>query len=84
MFRCPGQDTRKLKVSVLPCPQCGYIVEVFSDELTRPCPQCHTEVAREKLPSCLDWCAAARDCLGEERWQRLLGKKKTGSGPDAK
>jgi hypothetical protein len=31
-------------------------------------------VFREKTPSCIEWCSSARQCLGEERWQRLMGK----------
>ncbi len=27
-----------------------------------------------KMPSCISWCASARQCLGEERWQQLMGK----------
>jgi hypothetical protein len=32
-------------------------------------------VYKEKTPSCIDWCAAARQCLGEERWQQLKGEE---------
>jgi hypothetical protein len=32
-------------------------------------------VFREKLPSCISWCASARQCLGEERWQQIMGDK---------
>jgi hypothetical protein len=31
-------------------------------------------VFREKMPSCIEWCSSARQCLGEERWQQLMGK----------
>jgi len=30
-------------------------------------------VYRERMPSCIDWCASARQCLGEERWRQLKG-----------
>ncbi|MDP1992440.1 MAG: hypothetical protein Q8K00_15640 [Syntrophales bacterium] len=33
--KCPGQDAQKLTVSLHPCPQCGYRVEMFSDEFRK-------------------------------------------------
>ena len=71
--RCPGQDTRNLRVSVHKCPNCGAEVEIFSDEIKVKCQKCGTKVYRERLPSCIEWCASARQCLGEERWRELKG-----------
>ena len=71
--RCPGQDSRNLRVSLVKCPSCGAEVEVFSDELKTKCPGCGELVYREKTPSCVDWCASAPKCLGEERWRQLKG-----------
>ena len=73
--KCPGQDTRKLRVEVHKCPQCGAEVELFSDETRIKCLKCGTMVFREKLPSCISWCASERQCLGEERWQQIMGDK---------
>ncbi len=72
--QCPGQDTRKLRVALYKCPNCGAEVEMFSDELRIKCPKCEKYVYKEKVPSCIDWCASARQCLGEEMWQVLQGK----------
>ena len=72
-MRCPGQDMRNLRVSLHKCPNCGTEVEIFSDELKVKCHKCGTKVYREKTPSCIEWCAAARQCLGEERWRELKG-----------
>jgi len=69
--KCPGQDMRNLRVSLHKCPNCGAEVEIFSDELKVRCHKCGTKVFREKVPSCIDWCAYARQCLGEERWKEL-------------
>lgn len=71
--RCPGQDMRNLRVSVHKCPNCGAEVEMFSDEIRVRCQKCHTPVYREQVPSCIDWCAHARECLGEARWTELKG-----------
>ncbi len=71
---CPGQDSRKLRVSLYKCPKCGADVEIFSDEVKVRCQKCRQLVYREKMPSCIDWCASARQCLGEERWRQIKGE----------
>ena len=71
--KCPGQDMRNLRVSVHKCPNCGTDVEIFSDELRVKCPKCKKYVYRERVPSCIEWCASARQCLGEERLEELMG-----------
>jgi NADH pyrophosphatase NudC (nudix superfamily) len=72
--RCPGQDNRNLRAELHRCPGCGHEVEIFSDEIKVRCSRCGQNVFREKTPSCIDWCASARQCLGEERWRRLKGE----------
>lgn len=72
-MRCPGQDNRNLRVELHKCPNCGYEVEVFSDEAKVRCHKCGGWVYREMAPSCIEWCAKARECLGEERWRQLKG-----------
>ena len=52
---CPGQDSRKLRVSMHKCPNCSNEVEIFSDELRIKCRKCGEIVHREKVPSCIDW-----------------------------
>jgi len=64
---------RNLRVSLYKCPGCGAEVEIFSDELKVKCPKCGEKVYREKIPSCIEWCASAQQCLGEERWRQLKG-----------
>ena len=73
-FQCPGRDFRKLRVGLYKCPQCGSEVEIFSDEARVKCHKCGQMVYREKMPSCIDWCASARECLGEEKWRQLQGQ----------
>jgi len=70
---CPGQDTRNLKSAIYKCPDCGAEVEMFSDETRIKCKKCKNWVYREKMPSCIEWCAKARECLGEERWKAIRG-----------
>jgi predicted RNA-binding Zn-ribbon protein involved in translation (DUF1610 family) len=70
-YRCPGQSGRNLKVELHRCSNCGYEVEIFSDELKVTCPNCGRPVYRERVLSCIDWCLAARECVGPGRWERL-------------
>jgi len=73
--KCPGQDMRGITVSLHKCPQCGETVEMFSDELKRRCPKCKTEVRKDRIPSCIEWCRFAKKCLGEERFKELMREK---------
>lgn len=72
-YKCPGQDDRKIKVETLTCPDCGYKLEIFSDEIKVSCHKCKGLVCRERLPSCVDWCKFAKECVGEERWRKMRG-----------
>jgi len=74
-YKCPGQDDRNIKSETLTCPDCGYKVEIFSDEIKVRCAKCKGLVCRDRLPSCVDWCKAARECIGEEKWRQLKGGK---------
>lgn len=71
--RCPGQDDRNVRAELVRCPGCGYEVEIFSDETKTACPGCERAVFRARLPSCVDWCASARECIGEEHYTQLKG-----------
>jgi DNA-directed RNA polymerase subunit RPC12/RpoP len=72
--KCPGQDFRNLRVQLYKCPSCGAEVEIFSNETKAKCDGCGKQVYKEKLPSCIEWCSATRECLGEERWRQLSGR----------
>lgn len=74
IFKCPGQDNRSLKSETLRCPECSYEVEIFSDEVRVRCPKCARLVCASRLPSCVDWCKSARECLGKEKYKQLKGE----------
>lgn len=74
IFKCPGQDDRNIKAEMLTCPGCGYKVEIFSDEIKVVCSKCKGLICRDRLPSCIDWCKFARECVGEEKWRKLKGR----------
>jgi hypothetical protein len=63
--KCPGrQSLRQLDSVVVPCPDCGRLVEFFTDEAKRRC-RCGRVLLREALPQCAEWCVAAAQCLGQ-------------------
>lgn len=70
---CPGQASRLVKPENIICVQCGYATEIFSDEIKVICPKCKNLICKERLPSCVDWCKAARECVGEDKWKKLKG-----------
>jgi len=75
MNKCPGQMTnRALESVIVPCPDCGKLVEFFTDEVKRRC-RCGKTLLRESLPSCASWCPAAAQCLGEAVDIRELEKR---------
>lgn len=73
VFKCPGQDNRNIKACDSKCLFCGYAIEFFSDEMKVRCPECKNLMSRDKLPSCIDWCKSAKECIGEEKWKQLKG-----------
>ena len=63
ILKCPGQDKRNIKAEEIICSDCGHKVEIFSDEVKIKCQKCHNLVCRDRLPTCVDWCKFAKDCL---------------------
>lgn len=60
---------------IIPCPDCGAAVEVWSDEAAGQCPACAKTVIRTETPSCVDWCKYARECLGDEKYKKYGAMK---------
>ncbi len=73
-MECPGQENGNLRVELHKCPECGYRMEIFSDEPGVRCSQCGTAIRRDKVRSCIDWCSHVKECLGEERWRHFTGQ----------
>jgi len=76
MNKCPGQDSRKLTVSELICPNCHTKVEIFSDEVQTKCPTCKEIVCKDRLPDCVFWCKAAASCIGMDKYQKIMNQNK--------
>ncbi|MDO8672408.1 MAG: hypothetical protein Q7O66_13415 [Dehalococcoidia bacterium] len=79
---CPGSTSvRSPLPESIKCLNCDEEVEIWTDELRADCPKCGKTVFREQAPSCLDWCKFARQCVGDEAYERLK-EGKTGGVQD--
>ncbi|MBP7217093.1 MAG: HD domain-containing protein [Candidatus Omnitrophica bacterium] len=76
-FKCPGQDDRNIQAETMTCSQCGYTLEIFSDEIKVTCPRCKTRVCKQRLPSCVDWCKSAKQCVGTAYYQEYVQVKQS-------
>ena len=69
---CPGSAGNKgtplLKVKI--CPACGGEIELFSGEVSAVCVKCGFTAYNDEQ-SCIRWCAKARECVGDEAYERL-------------
>jgi hemerythrin-like domain-containing protein/DNA-directed RNA polymerase subunit RPC12/RpoP len=76
---CPGSRTIREPVpELVKCANCGAEVEIWSDELSAACAKCGTRAFKEQRPSCIDWCPAAKECIGIEAFKRMrpeIGEK---------
>ena len=71
---CPGSAfIRTPTLTIKRCPECGAEVEVFSNDFKVICEGCGFTVYNDQQ-SCIDWCKYARDCFGEEVYERLRGE----------
>lgn len=67
------------------CPQCGNEIELFSIDTAVACENCGFIAYNDTL-SCVQWCAHARQCVGEEMYNQMMAiavqnkqKKKEGA-----
>ena len=60
------------------CPQCGHEIEMFSIDTQMTCEHCGFVAYNDTL-SCVQWCAHAKECVGEEMYaqmQKILESQK--------
>jgi hypothetical protein len=67
-MKCPGQDRgfwRENPAIEVPCPACGWSVELFRDESKGRCVRCGHRFPNPGADlGCARWCAMARQCVG--------------------
>ncbi|MCM8792748.1 MAG: hypothetical protein NC826_06410 [Candidatus Omnitrophica bacterium] len=77
IFKCPGLDNlRQPKPQMIKCLNCGKEVKIWTDEFQINCPFCKKKISRKiELNCCLEWCKYAKECAGEELYNRYLKNK---------
>ncbi|MCL1880288.1 MAG: transposase [Actinomycetia bacterium] len=70
---CPGAAnfTGTPTLEVKTCPECGAEVQLFSTDIELACTSCGFVVFNDVI-SCINWCKMAKECLGEEMYERLM------------
>ena len=53
------------------CPRCGNLIELFSIDTQMPCENCGFVAYNDAL-SCVQWCAHARKCVGDEMYEVMM------------
>lgn len=79
MFKneCPGsKDIKQPRPEDIKCRFCGANIEIWTDESETKCKSCGKMNSRIIGPTCLDWCAFAKECVGEDKYKKI----KSGSG----
>lgn len=77
---CPGsKEIRTPFPEELVCAFCSAKNEIWSDEPDTLCKSCGKNITRDMAPSCIQWCPAAKECIGVEKYERLI-KKLQGQG----
>lgn len=73
---CPGaaQFTRTPTLKIKRCPECGEYVEIFSTDTQVKCDHCGFIIYND-LESCIQWCKYAKECVGEELYDKLKRKR---------
>ncbi len=70
---CPGSKEIKSPVAEeIGCIFCGFVNEIWSDEAEITCKKCSKMVSRDIGASCIIWCQAAKECVGEEKYNRIM------------
>ena len=70
--QCPGaSNIRTPTIELKTCPKCSTEIEMFSSDMQMDCPKCGFTVYND-LESCIQWCKYAKECVGEEVYERLM------------
>ena len=68
-----GCQSKSKELSIIDktCPQCGAEIELFSVDTEAVCERCGYKVYNDTL-SCVQWCRYARQCVGDEMYERMM------------
>ncbi len=74
---CPGsKEIRNPSPDDINCFWCDTPNEIWSDETEITCSNCGKTISRELGTTCLEWCPSAKECVGVEKYERLMKHKK--------
>jgi hypothetical protein len=74
---CPGsREIRTPYPEEITCFWCDTACEIWSDEIEIACKKCGKTISRDMKPTCIEWCPSARECVGDEKYERLMKNKK--------
>jgi NADH pyrophosphatase NudC (nudix superfamily) len=69
--KCPGMQTVLIPtIKLKKCPHCGQEIEVVSTDMKTNCTECGFTIYNNAA-SCVQWCEHARECVGEDVYQKL-------------
>jgi predicted amidophosphoribosyltransferase len=72
---CPGsKEIKSPYPEELICAYCMHKNEIWSDESDTNCKKCGQTITRDMKPSCLQWCPSAKECVGIEKYERIMKK----------
>lgn len=72
---CPGsREIRCPYPEEIVCIFCGTKGEIWSDETDTTCKKCGKEITRDMKPTCLQWCPAAKECVGSKKFEKIMHK----------
>jgi hypothetical protein len=78
---CPGSaEIRNPYPDDIECFWCSRKNEIWSDETEIDCKGCGKKISRDPGNTCLEWCPAAKECVGAEKYERFMkarNKQKT-------
>ena len=79
LSKCPGAARlRSPEIIEKICPECGREIELFSIDTHMRC-ECGF-IAYNDKQSCINWCAYARNCFGEDIYNRFINNVGRDSG----
>ena len=66
---CQGKP--QIEIMEKTCPRCGHEIEIFSVDTEAVCENCGFVIYNDRL-SCVQWCKYAKQCFGDEAYEKLM------------
>jgi len=74
---CPGsREITSPSPETISCAFCNSMNEIWTDETEIKCGHCGKTINRAMKTTCLDWCPSAKECIGVEKYERIINSRK--------